>query len=56
LIYNDFSGPYVNGYTEENVMVKKARPFFWDLSFSQIEFIVRRKIKRLLGLNVNLSN
>lgn len=44
---NDFSGPYLNGYTSENKFEKRSRPFFWDLSFSQMEQIIRRKIKKV---------
>jgi hypothetical protein len=44
---NEFSGPYLNGYASENKYVKYKRPFFWDLSFSQIEQIIRRKIKHM---------
>jgi len=44
---NEFSGPYLNGYTDENKFVKYKRPFFWDLSFSQIEQIMRRKLKAI---------
>ena len=45
-IQNDFSGPYLNGYTDDNKFGKHRRPFFWDLSFSQIEQIIRRKLKK----------
>jgi len=44
---NEFSGPYLNGYTSENKVAKYKRPFFWDLSFSQIEQIIKRKIRQL---------
>jgi predicted O-methyltransferase YrrM len=43
---NNFDGPYLNGYTSENKFVKYNRPFFWDLSFSQIEQAFRRRMKR----------
>jgi hypothetical protein len=46
-IQNDFNGPYKNGYTDENIIEKQSRPFFWDLSFSQIEQIILRKIRRI---------
>ena len=45
---NQFSGPYLNGYTSENKLEKYKRPFFWDLSFSQIEQIIRRKFKKVI--------
>jgi hypothetical protein len=41
---NEFSGPYLNSYTSDNKFEKRSRPFFWDLSFSQIERIIKRKI------------
>jgi len=46
-VQNDFSGPYLASFTSENKFDKKRRPFFWDLSFSQIELIIKRKIKRI---------
>lgn len=46
---NPFSGPYLNGYTSENAVQKYRRPFFWDLSFSQIERAARRRIRRMAG-------
>jgi predicted O-methyltransferase YrrM len=45
---NDFSGPYLSGYTSQNKFEKRSRPFFWDLSFSQIELIIMRKLKKSL--------
>jgi predicted O-methyltransferase YrrM len=45
---NAFSGPYLNGYTNENAVEKYKRPFFWDLSFSQIERSIRKRWKRML--------
>jgi len=49
LTQNMFSGPYLNGYTSDNKVVKYKRPFFWDLSFSQIEQIIRRKLNKVLN-------
>jgi hypothetical protein len=46
---NAFSGPYLNGYTSENKLVRYKRPFFWDLSFSQIERLVRKRMRNITG-------
>ena len=46
-ISNGFSGPYLNGYTGDNMAVRYKRPFFWDLSFGQIETLVRKRLKRI---------
>jgi hypothetical protein len=43
---NDFSGPYLNGYQDHHKTQKYKRPFFWDLSFSQIETLVRKRLRR----------
>lgn len=45
-VQNEFAGPYVNEYTSKNRFEKFKRPFFWDLSFSQIEQIIKRKLKK----------
>jgi hypothetical protein len=49
LAQNDFSGPYLNGYQSNHKMEKYKRPFFWDLSFSQIETLVRKRLRNLLS-------
>jgi hypothetical protein len=49
LSQNDFSGPYLNGYQSTNKIEKYKRPFFWDLSFSQIERLIRKRFRNLLS-------
>lgn len=46
MVQNPFSGPYLNGYTSSNQNIKLKRPFFWDMSFGQLETLVRRKFRR----------
>jgi|GEM_PF-3382628 len=46
-LQNEFSGPYLNGYSSENKIEKYKRPLFWDLSFSQIERLVRKRLKKI---------
>ena len=43
---NDFSGPYLNGYQDDNKINKYKRPLLWDLSFSQIETLVRKRLRK----------
>lgn len=45
---NNFVGPYLIGYTGENKREQLGnRPFFWDMTFSRLEALVRRKLRRI---------
>jgi len=45
-----FVGAYRIGAPADDAAYPK-RPFFWDMSFSHIEAIVRRKVRRIAGLS-----
>ncbi len=46
-----FVGAYRTGAKSDEEGAYPKRPFFWDMSFSHIESIVRRKFRRIVGLS-----
>lgn len=47
---NDFNGPYKIGFKDEKFEYNTQRPWFWDLSFGHLERVIKRKIRRIVGV------
>lgn len=47
MLSGDFCGPYNTGFTDDSSPAYPRRPFFWDMSFSHLEKLVRRKLRRV---------
>ncbi len=53
---NDFSGPYKIGFKDGQLDYDYKRPWFWDLSFGHLERVIKRKFRKILGINQKTTN